>query len=369
MTSQRPLRVGIVGASLEGFSWGAVAHIPALHALARFEPAAIATTRQETADRAAQGLGIGRAFGDWRAMVADRGIDAVAVCVRVPAHHDIVAAALAAGKHVYCEWPLDVTAQAAADLAAQAEKAGTIAMVGLQSRAIPAVEQARAMVADGAIGRLLGASLTVSSTWPTTITPSLAYLHQHGTGASFLSITTGHAIDAVRFILGAFAALSGAIAIRSPAMTCVGDDGRETPMTRASPDQVALAGLVAGAPVTLRSHGGPAAGAGFRLEINGSSDTIVLTGAPSYGFQMGTLDLARLDPGTGAAVPIEPAEEVLPPETRDLQGPPAAVAAMYARFAEAIDGGRPVPATFADAVLLHRLLEAVQQPRHAAAVL
>jgi predicted dehydrogenase len=55
------IRVGIRGASMRN-GWGRDAHIPALRALARFEIAAVRTSRQETADETAKHLGIPRAF-------------------------------------------------------------------------------------------------------------------------------------------------------------------------------------------------------------------------------------------------------------------------------------------------------------------
>jgi predicted dehydrogenase len=86
-------------------------------------------------------------------------VDLVVVTVKVPAHVELVRAALDAGKHVYCEWPLATTAAEAADLAEAARRAGVHAVVGLQARFAAAVERARRLIAEGAIGTVLSANL------------------------------------------------------------------------------------------------------------------------------------------------------------------------------------------------------------------
>jgi predicted dehydrogenase len=66
----------------------------------------VATSSQETADAAATAFGAKKAYGKATGLFQDRDIDLIAVCVRVPDHRELVLGALAAGKHVYCEWPL-----------------------------------------------------------------------------------------------------------------------------------------------------------------------------------------------------------------------------------------------------------------------
>lgn len=98
----RLLRVGIIGASAEG-GWARDSHVPAVQALAGLELAAVATGSQATADASARAFGVAAGYGDAMDMVRAPGIDLVTVAVRVPAHHDLVLGALAAGKHVFCE--------------------------------------------------------------------------------------------------------------------------------------------------------------------------------------------------------------------------------------------------------------------------
>src|SRR3989440_8118821 len=99
------LGVGIVGVSpVRG--WAATAHIPALHALPNYEIRALSAHSTESARAAGDVFGVSAVFADHQQMLTQPDIDVVAVTVKVPHHRQLVAAALAAGKAVYCEWPL-----------------------------------------------------------------------------------------------------------------------------------------------------------------------------------------------------------------------------------------------------------------------
>src|ERR1700756_4628343 len=105
MLNRNKIRVGIVGANPSpGFA--SMAHIPALQTLPDFEITAVCTTRQDSADAAARHFGVPLAFSDAEKLGQNPDVDLVTVRVKVPDHYLPVMAALEAGKHVYCEWPL-----------------------------------------------------------------------------------------------------------------------------------------------------------------------------------------------------------------------------------------------------------------------
>src|ERR1700760_1575003 len=108
--------VGIIGASPRG-SWGTSAHIPALQHLTQFRIAAISTQHLANAHETAARFAVPHAYDDAAALAADPDVDVVAICVRVPEHVRLVRAALAAKKHVLCEWPLAPTTAEAETLA------------------------------------------------------------------------------------------------------------------------------------------------------------------------------------------------------------------------------------------------------------
>src|SRR5881227_1334296 len=147
------IRLGLIGASVKG-TWSARSHLPALQASAEVELTAVCTTRADSAEAARRAWGARLAFDDWRKLVASPEIDAVAVVVRVPSHYPPVKAALEAGKHVYCEWPLGRTTAEAVELAALANSRGLVTAVGLQARVNPALMHLKELVAGGYVGEM-----------------------------------------------------------------------------------------------------------------------------------------------------------------------------------------------------------------------
>ena len=110
----KPIGVGIIGAS-PGTGWAAATHVPALRALPQYDLRAVATSRAESARRAAAEWDVD-AFDDPRQLIAHPGVDLIVVAVKVPDHHELVTQALAAGKMVFSEWPLGVDLAQAEDL-------------------------------------------------------------------------------------------------------------------------------------------------------------------------------------------------------------------------------------------------------------
>ena len=84
----------------------------------------LADVNEESAAKAAAALGFARSTSDWRAMVADPEIDVVNITAPNALHKEMALAAIAAGKHVYCEKPLAPLAVDAREMAEAAEKAG-----------------------------------------------------------------------------------------------------------------------------------------------------------------------------------------------------------------------------------------------------
>jgi predicted dehydrogenase len=142
------IRVGIVGANpSRGFA--SIAHIQALQALPDFEISAVCTTRQDSADAAARHFGVPLAFSDTEKLAQDPNVDLVTVSVKVPDHHLPVMAAIEAGKHVYCEWPLGRNTDEAARMLAAAERRGVRHAIGLQGQVSPAINYTKDLIAEG----------------------------------------------------------------------------------------------------------------------------------------------------------------------------------------------------------------------------
>ena len=149
------LRVGLIGAGWMGKSH-AMAYRAARLAFGG-EPAApvlevVADASEDIAVRAASAFGFRRHARDWRAVVEDPRVDIVDICTPNDLHFDVAMAAIAAGKHVYCEKPLANDAASAFAMAAAAEKAGLTTMVGFNYIKNPVQALARRLIEAGEIG-------------------------------------------------------------------------------------------------------------------------------------------------------------------------------------------------------------------------
>ena len=154
--TQKEIRVGIVGADTKS-GWAKVSHVPAINGLPGLKLAAVATRNEQSAREAAEAFGADRWFSDPFAMIRDDRIDVVTIAVKVPAHRELVLAALAAGKAVYCEAPLGRNVAETEEMASAVGSHHTA--IGLQGRHNPAVRRAAELVSSGRIGRPLNARI------------------------------------------------------------------------------------------------------------------------------------------------------------------------------------------------------------------
>lgn len=152
---------GSIGCGVIGTGYMGACHAQALIAVAHaFEPAfrprleMVADVAGGAAAAARARFGFERATTDWRELVADPAIALVSIATPNILHKEIAQAALAAGKHVWCEKPLALTASDALLLAEAAKEAGTTTLVGYNYLRSPAVTFAKKLVAEGEIGEL-----------------------------------------------------------------------------------------------------------------------------------------------------------------------------------------------------------------------
>jgi len=188
------LGVGIVGVSpVRG--WAAIAHIPALRALPNYQIRALNAHNTESARAAAEVFGVGVVFSDHQQLVTRPDIDLVAITVKVPHHRQIVSAALAAGKAVYCEWPLGRDLDDAKAMAALATQQGAHTVVGLQARQAPAIEFVQELLRDGYLGEVLSTTMVGLSVPGDVVGQPNAYMLDKTNGANLLTIAIGHSLD------------------------------------------------------------------------------------------------------------------------------------------------------------------------------
>jgi predicted dehydrogenase len=153
-------RIGLIGSGYIGR-----AHSIALQEVGAVFPEVAAPVCEILADRdaataakSAAEMGFARSTGDWRELVRDPAVDAVDICSPNYLHREMALAAIAAGKHVWCEKPLALTSAEAEEVATAAERAGVVHLVGFNYSLNPLVRLAQGLIADGSIGTVMGFS-------------------------------------------------------------------------------------------------------------------------------------------------------------------------------------------------------------------
>ena len=353
------LGVGIVGVSpVRG--WAATAHIPALHALPNYEIRALSAHNAEPARAAGEAFGVSAVFSDHEQLVTRPDIDVVAVTVKAPHHRALVSAALAAGKAVYCEWPLGRDLDDARAMATLAAKQGVRTVVGLQARQAPAIAFVQQLLRDGYVGEVLSTTMVGLSIPGDVVVQPNAYMLDKTNGANLLTVPVGHSLDLLNYVLGEFADLSAVSDLRRPLIT-IQETGEQIVKTAA--DQIAVIGtLSSGATASVHIREAVAGGSGFLWEINGTDGTLRITADAAVpgifpltvaGAQ-GRNQLAEL------AVPTALTQKW--PTLTSLEGAPAFnVGRVYAAFAADIASGTHTVPDFADAVRRHELIAAIER--------
>ena len=144
----RVFNVAIVGTGLMG-----PAHTEGLRRLG-MNVAGILGSSAEKSQRAADELGIARAYNDFAELLADRQIEAVHITSPNRHHFAQASAALKAGKHVHCEKPLAMTSAESGALCELARESGLAAGVNYNMRFYPLNWEVRALIRSGALGRI-----------------------------------------------------------------------------------------------------------------------------------------------------------------------------------------------------------------------
>src|SRR5713101_7263501 len=353
------LGVGIIGVSpVRG--WAATAHIPALRALPNYEIRALSAHSAESARAVGEVFGVSAVFSDPKQLVTQPEIDLVAVTVKVPQHREFVSAALAAGKAVYCEWPLGRDLDDARAMAAFAAEQGVHTVVGLQARQAPAIEFVQELLDDGYVGEVLSTTMVGLSVPGDVVVKPNAYMLDKNNGANLLTIALGHSLDTLNYVLGEFADLWAVSDVRRPLIS-IEETGEQIVKTAA--DQIAVIGtLTSGATVSVHIREAVAGGTGFLWEINGTDGTLRISADAAFP-EIYPLTVA------GAQGRSEPAELTVPaalaqkwPALTSLQGAPAFnVGRAYAAFAADIDHGTHTVPDFADAVRRHEVIAAIER--------
>ena len=143
----------------------------------------------------AKGLGIAEVYTDYHKILEDKDIESVLICSSTDTHSSISLEAIAAGKHIFCEKPIDHDVNKILEVKKALANANIKYQVGFNRRFDHNFKGARAAVEAGKIGTL--DVLKICSRDPGA--PPVEYVKV--SGGIFLDMTI-HDFDMVRFMSG-----------------------------------------------------------------------------------------------------------------------------------------------------------------------
>ncbi|MFD7437756.1 Gfo/Idh/MocA family protein [Streptomyces sp. NPDC059861] len=217
--------VSTLGVAVVGFGWMGRVHTQAYARLPHHYPdlalrPELVTVAEEVpgrAEQAAAQFGFASATRDWREVAADPRVRAVSITAPNFLHREIGVAMAEAGKHIWIEKPVGLTAGDARAVAAAVAAAGVQGAVGFNYRNAPAVETARELIATGELGTVTHARIRLFSDYAAHPEGALTWRYERERGGSgVLGDLASHGADLARFLLGDIAALTADTAIFVP---------------------------------------------------------------------------------------------------------------------------------------------------------
>ena len=200
------MKVGIIGAS-----FARAAYLPAFRHVPGAEVVAIASGRLASARSAADAFGVGAAYDDWRAMLAEHKLDLVCIATPTDTHAEMTLAALDAGAHVLCEKPTAMNAGEAAKMLERAEQRGRLHMIDHELRFNPNRRRIRELIANGDLGDIRHVNVAnIGASWNNPASrPKGDWWSMAEQGGGRLGANGSHQVDLLRFWLGEVETVSG----------------------------------------------------------------------------------------------------------------------------------------------------------------
>jgi predicted dehydrogenase len=217
--------VNTLGVAVVGFGWMGRVHTQAYARVhhhfpqlpLRPELVAVADEVPGRAEEAAGLYGFASAVRDWREVAADPRVRAVSITAPNFLHREIGVAMAEAGKHIWIEKPVGLTAEDARAVADAVARAGVQGTVGFNYRNAPAVEAARELIAAGEIGTVTHVRIRLFSDYAAHPQGALTWRYERARGGSgVLGDLASHGVDLARHLLGEITSLTADTAVFVP---------------------------------------------------------------------------------------------------------------------------------------------------------
>lgn len=160
------IRVGIIGAGLIGQTHSLMLRRISDRTNGSVRVIAVADREAKAAENLAARWPQARALASTAEVIADQTVDAVWVCTPTAHHREACLMAARAGKHIFCEKPLAMTAADAQEMASAIHSAGVISQVGLVLRFSPVYTVIRALISEPSAGAVLAVTMRDDQDFP-----------------------------------------------------------------------------------------------------------------------------------------------------------------------------------------------------------
>jgi len=188
---QPGVAVGVIGA-------GRIGRVHAENLSCRIPDArieAITDVNIEAAKRCAAEYGIATVVRDYRTILDNPDIEAVLICSSTDTHSRIIEDAAEAGKHIFCEKPIDYNLSSIDKALQKVDRAGVKLQIGFQRRYDPNFIKVRTLSQQGTLGKLYILRITSRDPEP----PPISYIK--ASGGLFLDMMI-HDFDMARYLIG-----------------------------------------------------------------------------------------------------------------------------------------------------------------------
>jgi len=227
------LNVGIIGAGFIG-----KVHAYGYSTLPLFYPdlpvrgnlKRVCTSRAESAEKAKWQLGAEEAATDFRAITEASDIDVIHICTPNHLHLDALLSAMQHNKHIYCDKPLVVNMEEAAQAARALKSYSGIAQMTLQNRFFPAVMRAKQLIEEGFPGQVLEYRASYLHSGSAIRQAPLKWKLSEEAGGGVIADLGSHVVDLIHHLLGDYESLVVSNHIAYPDRPSADGSGKRVPV-------------------------------------------------------------------------------------------------------------------------------------------
>ena len=211
----KQLNVGMIGLG----RLGKVYAIDLAHRIPNANLVAVADTQEQLAISFAKDYNISKWYSNYKELLADKNVDAVAVVTPTNTHGKIVIEAAHAGKAIFCEKPISISLGEAIEIERVVESTGVFFQMGFQRRFDSGYIEAKKKIDAG----IIGDPVVLNSTSRDPFAPPLEFCDPASSGGMIADLGI-HDFDIARMIMGdvkSVYSVGGALAY--PEMASIGD--------------------------------------------------------------------------------------------------------------------------------------------------